>query len=107
MLSDSVQTVFNATVGESVALPCVISPGALLQYYTVEWMKDNVLIHTNRKVNPQDHIVTETDPRYSTDGAYSLVISSVDVKENNLKFLTSLNVITIIVFDQSIQINVS
>ena len=83
---DSVQTVFNATVGESVVLPCVISPRALLQYCTVEWMRDNILIHTNQEANPQDHIVTETNPRYSIDGAYSLVISSVDVNDSSSRY---------------------
>ena len=86
MPPDSIQTVFNATVGETVVLPCVISPGALLQYYSVEWTKDHARILINQE-NPQDHIiVTETDPRYSIDGGYSLVISSVDVNDSSSRY---------------------
>ena len=92
MSADSIQINFTVTVGDTVVMPCPVPPGALMQYYSVEWMKDNnILICTNRS---RDHIA---DPRYGIDGAYSLVISSVDVNDSSSSYecvLHSTNPIT-------------
>ena len=61
--ADTIQTNFTAIVGDTVVMLCPVPPGALMQYYSVEWMKENnILICTNQ---PRDHIA---DPRYSIDG---------------------------------------
>ena len=78
---DSVQTTFNATVGDTVVLPCPVPPGALRQSYSVIWMKESLPILT---VNPENHTIARTDPRYGIDDIFSLIIESVnDVNDSN------------------------
>ena len=72
MSADSIQINFTVTVGDTVVMPCPVPPGALMQYYIA-------------------------DPRYGIDGAYSLVISSVDVNDSSSSYecvLHSTNPIT-------------
>jgi hypothetical protein len=79
-LTAAVQTVFTATSGDRIILQCPIQPGALLEYYSVQWMKDNVLIAEAR--NPHDIIAT--DSRYSIDASsYSLVIDNVNSNDSS------------------------
>ena len=67
---------YTALSGERVILPCPIEPGALLQFYSVIWMKDNVEIAT---ANSQR---TTTSREYDIDRAtYSLIIDPVRVSD--------------------------
>lgn len=61
-----------------MVLPCPIQPGALLQYYSVIWMKDSIKIA--EAINPQD--VRKTDHKYSIDSStYALIIDPVSIKD--------------------------
>ena len=64
-----------------VVLPCPIRPGALVQYYSVIWMKDSVEIA--KGINPQD--VMTTDVRYSIDNStFALIIDPVILSMGDL-----------------------
>ena len=77
----SVQTTFTARVGETAILPCPIQPGALSQYYSVIWMKDGVeIIRAN---NPQIILPQNGNSRLDLDGAYSLIIHSVNLNDSS------------------------
>ena len=78
---DDVQTTFNVTVGNTAILPCPIKPGALLQYYSVWWNKDNTLISELQLGNLQ---TTTIDSRYKiSETTFSLIIDSVNVNDSS------------------------
>ena len=79
----SLQTTFNARVGNTAILPCPTPPGALLQFYSVIWMKDNIAII---KHDPQSIMPLDGDPRYDLDSAYSLVIHPVNVNDSSSNY---------------------
>ena len=81
---NSVSNTFTVTaiVGDTAVLPCPISPGALLQSYSVRWIKDAVLIVST--MNLQN--IMRTDPKYDVDGAYSLVIHSVSMNDSSSNY---------------------
>ena len=81
-------TVFTARVGDTAILPCPTPPGALSQYYSVRWMKDNVQIITAD--SPQ--AITPVDPRFGLDKAYSLVIYSVSLNDSSSNYHCILSV---------------
>ena len=83
---NSVHTTFTAIVGDTAVLPCPISPGALLQSYSVRWIKDAIPIVST--MNPQS--IMRTDPKYDVDGAYSLVIHSVNMNDSSSSYLCML-----------------
>ena len=86
-LTAAVQTTFTATSGDRIVLQCAIQPGALLEYYSVEWMKDNVLIAKAR--NPHD--IAIVDSRYSIDRAsYSLTIDDVNGNDSSINYQCAL-----------------
>ena len=61
---------------DQVVLPCPIRPGALLQYYSVIWIKDSVEIA--KSLNPQEVMIT--NDRYSIDGStFALIIDPVSM----------------------------
>ena len=56
-------------------LPCPFKPGALLQYYTVEWMKDNI------------EIAIAPNSKYHIDRAtYALIIDPVSVNDTSSNY---------------------
>ena len=77
----SVETTFTAIVGDTAVLTCPISPGTLLQSYSVRWMKDSVAIVDT--MNPQNVMRAEHDPKYDIDSTYSLVIYSVNMNDSS------------------------
>ena len=86
-LTAAVQTTFTATSGDRIVLQCPIQPGALIEYYSVEWMKGEVLIA--EATNPRD-IVT-MDSRYSIDTkSYSLVIDNVNSNDSSTNYQCAL-----------------
>ena len=73
-ISDIPQT--QSFTQDQVVLPCPIRPGALLQYYSVIWIKDSIEIAKSLK--PQE--VVTTDDRYSIDGStFALIIDPVSM----------------------------
>lgn len=86
-LTAAVQTTFTATSGDRIVLQCPIQPGALIEYYSVEWMKGEVLIAEAR--NPRDIITM--DSRYSIDTkSYSLVIDNVNSNDSSTNYQCAL-----------------
>ena len=79
----SVQTTFTARVGDTAVLQCPIAPGALLQSYSVRWMKDSTFIA--ERMNSQDAMYTDPE-RYDIDDAYSLLIHSVNVNDSSSNY---------------------
>ena len=76
------QTRFTAMSGERVVLPCPIQPGALLQHYSVRWMKDDTAI---ARFNPQRVRNAIDDSRYEIDRTdYSLIIKSVNINDTSV-----------------------
>ena len=76
--------------GDKVVLLCPIQPGALLQQYSVRWMKNNILI---ADYNPQS-VRTVNDSRYNIDRAnYSLIIISVTVNDTSTDYKCELTVL--------------
>ncbi len=83
LVPSSIQTIFTARAGDTAVLRCPITPGALLQSYSVKWMKDNTLIAG--RVNSQN--VTSIDPeRYDIDNAYSLLIRSINANDSSSNY---------------------
>lgn len=76
----AVQTTYTATAGDRIVLQCPIQPGALLEYYSVKWMKGNVPIAKAR--NPYD--ISTVNSRYSIDAtSYSLAIDDVGLNDSS------------------------
>lgn len=72
----------HATPGARVVLPCPIQPGALLQHYSVQWLKDNLL---SVEYNPQLYMVV--DPRYQINrSTFSLIIDPVNVNDSSMNY---------------------
>ena len=70
---------YTALSGEKIILPCPIEPGALLQYYSVIWMKKNVVIATANSQNSRT-----TSSKYDIDRAtYSLIIDPMSVNDTS------------------------
>lgn len=70
---------YTALSGERVVLPCPIEPGALLQSYSVIWMKDNVEIATANSLTS-----TTTSSKYDIDRAmYALIIDPVSINDTS------------------------
>ena len=87
-MTTAVQTTFTATSGDRVVLQCPIQPGALLEYYSVKWMRGNILI-AQRTRNP--HGVSTVDSRYSIDTtSYSLVIDNVNDNDSSTNYRCAL-----------------
>ena len=58
-------------------LPCPFKPGALLQYYTVKWMKDSIEIA----------IAPNCNSKYRIDRAtYALIIDPVSVNDTSSNY---------------------
>ena len=85
---DDVQTTFNVTVGDTAILPCPIKPGALLQYYSVRWIKDNTLISESRNLQ-----IMTIDSRYKiSETTFSLIIDSVSVSDSSISYKCEVSV---------------
>lgn len=83
------QTNFTATSGDNVVLLCPIQPGALLQQYSVRWMKNNTPI---ADYNPSS-VWSVNDSRYNIDRAkYSLIIIFVTVNDTSTDYKCELGV---------------
>ena len=81
----------TAPSGDRALLPCPIQPGALLQYYSVAWMKASVTIAELTTTNPQD--IRKTDSRYDIDRAtYALIIDPVSVNDTNTNYQCQVSV---------------
>ena len=77
------QTNFTAVSGDRVVLPCPIQPGALIQYYSVIWLKENSIIAQVHKQN----VSTVDDSRYNIDRAtYSLIIDPVNINDTSTRY---------------------
>ena len=66
-----------AILGERVQLNCVISPGQLIQQYSITWERNRTaIVSTNRNLSPA------LDDRYSVDPSdLSLIIDNVQLEE--------------------------
>ena len=72
--------VITALLGDRVDLHCPIQPGALLQHYSVIWMKDGVEIANSQSIR-------EPNNRYDIDRAtYALIIDPVDENDTSLNY---------------------
>ena len=69
------------TAGDTAVLPCPIRPGALVQYYSVMWKKNNTLILSKRM-----NRVVKTNSKYDISTVFSLVIDSVDVNDTSFSY---------------------
>ena len=73
------QTNFTAVSGDRVVLPCPIQPGALIQYYSVDWYKESS--HHKRVT------LTIDDSRYNIDRAiFSLIIDPVNINDTSTRY---------------------
>ena len=69
--------------GDRVVLPCPIQPGALIQYYSVIWLKENSIVVEVHRQN----ILTVDDSRYNIDRAtYSLIIDPVNINDTSTRY---------------------
>ena len=76
--------------GDRVVLQCPIQPGALLQQYSVRWVKEDTLVA--EATNPQS-VRTVDDARYKIDRAtYSLIIDSVNINDTSSNYQCELSV---------------
>lgn len=87
--SELTTTTFTARVGETAILPCPTPPGALIQYYSVRWMKDDVTIITADSTQA----ITQVDPKFDVDTtSYSLIIHSVNLNDSSSNYHCELSV---------------
>ena len=74
---------FTAVEGERVVLFCPIQPGALLEYYSVIWMKDNIKIADLEELETMN----KTNSRYDIDRAtYALIVDPVSVNDSSTSY---------------------
>ena len=85
----TIQTTFTARVGDTAVLQCPIEPGALLQSYSVIWMKDSTRIA--ERVNYQN-VVSINPERYDIDDNYSLLVHSANVNDSSSNYQCVLSV---------------
>ena len=72
--------VITALLGDRVDLHCPIQPGALLQHYSVIWMKDGVEIANSQSIR-------EPNNRYDIDRAtYALIIDPMDENDTSSNY---------------------
>ena len=89
-LPETVQTTFIATLGDKVILHCPTQPGALLNYYSVIWLKDNVAIAEVRNLHS---IIGTIHSQYSINmTSYSLVIDDANVNDSSNNYQCDLSV---------------
>ena len=83
-MSDTPPTLsFTAMEGERVVLSCPIQPGALLEYYSVIWMKDNIKIADSETLET----LNETNSRYDIDRAtYALTVDPVSADDSSTSY---------------------
>ena len=79
----SVQTTFTARVGDTAVLQCPIEPGALLQSYSVIWMRDSISIA--ERVNYRNFMSIDPE-RYDIDDDYSLLIHAVNANDSSSNY---------------------
>ena len=76
-----------AIVGEQVQLHCIISPGQLIQQYSITWERAGTAIHRSRKSPPT------LDDHYSVDPSdLSLIIDNVQLEEASAAYQCRLSV---------------
>ena len=90
-MPSSVQTTFTARVGDTAVLRCPIEPGALLQFYSVIWMKDSTMIGAHERANYQNFMSIDPE-RYDIDDDYSLLIHSVNANDSSSNYKCVLSV---------------
>ena len=74
---------YTALSGDRVVLPCSIEVGALLQSYSVEWIKGNVKIA--EALNPQQ--IRTINSKYDIDrSTYALIINPVSVSDSSTEY---------------------
>ena len=77
------QTNFTAMSGDRAVLACPVQPGALIQYYSVIWLKENSIIAQAHRQN----VSTVDDSRYNIDRAsYSLIIDPVNINDTSTRY---------------------
>ena len=78
-----------AVLGEQVQLHCIISPGQLIQQYSVTWERAGIAIYRSRDSPPTlDHRY-----RYSVDPSdLSLIIDNVQLEEASAAYQCRLTV---------------
>ena len=77
-----------AILGEQVQLNCVISPGQLIQQYSITWERAGTAIHRSRKSPPT------LDDHYSVDPSdLSLIIDNVQLEEASAAYQCRLRVV--------------
>ena len=83
-MPEFLQTIFTVMSGDKAILPCPIQPGALLQQYSVRWMKGSAPIA--KLINPHNWLEC-TDTRYQIDrGSYSLIINYVTINDTSTDY---------------------
>ena len=76
---------FTAISGDRVVLPCPIQPGALIQYYSVSWYKENSLLAQAGRLFVSESKVD--DSRYNIDRAtFSLIIDPVNINDMSTQY---------------------
>ena len=81
ILSMCINQKYTALSGERVVLSCPFKPGALLQYYSVKWMKDSI------------DIAKAPNSKYRIDGAtFALIIDPVSVNDTSSNYQCQVSV---------------
>ena len=76
-----------AIIGERVQLNCVISPGRLIEQYSITWDRSETIIYRSRDSPPT------LDDRYSVDPFdLSLIIDNVQLEDASEEYHCSLTV---------------
>ena len=74
-------------LGEQVQLRCIISPGQLIQQYSITWERDEIAIYRSRDSPPT------LDNRYSVDPSdLSLIIDNVQLEDASAAYQCRLTV---------------
>ena len=76
-----------AILGEQVQLHCIISPGQLIQQYSITWERDEIAIYRSRDSPPT------LDNHYSVDPSdLSLIINNVQLEDASAAYQCRLTV---------------
>ena len=71
-------------LGGTAYIDCPVQPGALQEYYSLRWTRDDINLLTF--VGSQN-CLSSVDARYNTDRTnFSLIINSVNVNDSNTNY---------------------
>ena len=94
------KTFYIVTAGDTVELECGVGPGALSQYYTIQWMKGNAFAVNNSRyhIHASNFSLTIRASELSDGGIYTCYVAVDDPNSQNSNGGTEETLISLVVY---------